>query len=95
MRYRSKNQHLNVEIDAVRWTGEALSEVVDWLPAPDGLLDVTRRDTMLAGDGKLAVSHAGGVMILPATWWILRTDAGLISFCNPTLFEQHYEPVPA
>ena len=67
------------EFEAVQWSGSNWHE-------------------MLAFGGRENVSTDGkalflGPQVVPAEWWVLRNQNGVLSVCDPTVFGQMYEEV--
>lgn len=82
----------SVEVDAVQWDGEKLSASVDWLPEPDGLLDVMKVDTMIAENGQMALSGTAGVVFVQPNSWVVRMPNGDITVCSSAVFDRCYRP---
>ena len=85
----------SVEVDAVQWDGEKLTEKVDWLPEPDGLLDVTTVDTMIADRRQMALSGTVGVVFVQEGGWVVKMPDGNITVCSAPIFSKCYHPLPA
>lgn len=83
----------SVEVDAVQWDGEKLSDSVDWLPEPDGLLDVMKVDTMIAENGQMALSGTAGVVFVQENSWVVKMPDGNITVCSPPVFSKCYHPL--
>lgn len=88
MRYRKRP----VEVQAVRWLGSNLAEVLalvdfDALPADD----VHVKCPPL---GTLAIPTLEGTMTAQLGDWVIRGVKGELYPCKPDIFEVTYEPVP-
>lgn len=80
-------------VDAVQWTGGAVTPAVSWLPEPAGNLDVAAvRDTAIDADGALVIQTRDGILRALPGWWIVRERARL-SICSPDTFARFYRAV--
>lgn len=73
-----------VVIEAVRWTGENLSEVVKFMGAGQYQQDFVSND--------LVIPTLEGEMKASPGDWIIRGVKGELYPCKPDIFEMTYEP---
>lgn len=95
MKFRKKP----VVIEAVRWTGLNIEEVMPFfgdiskLPNPEGW--VTPGIGHTPGMGTLDIPTLEGMMIASAGDWIIKGIKGEFYPCKPDIFEATYEQVEA
>lgn len=97
MRFRKKP----VEIEAVQWTGENLSEVLEfvgrhprfdeWFSSYDSLDDYA--DLVRRAGNTFKIFTLEGTMTASPGDWIIRGVKGEYYPCKPDIFAATYEPV--
>ena len=83
-----------VEIEAVRWTGDNLKEVLSFTGIPSSTEIWTRREyeDMVKEDG-LPVFTLSGKVNASIDDWIIRGVKGEFYPCKPDIFRETYEEV--
>lgn len=89
MKFRKKP----VEIEAMRWGGEAAfaAPIIDWILDNDGTARYHEEND--AHHEHIRVDTLEGVMYAQPGDWIVRGVAGEFHPCKPDMFEQTYETV--
>jgi len=90
-----------VEVDAVKWDGANLGDVLELVPTkPDGTFDLPNDGVhvkagigVTPGLGTLDIPTLEGVMTAQPGDWIIRGVEGEFYPCKPDIFEQTYEAV--
>jgi hypothetical protein len=89
MKFRKKP----VEIQAVQWTGDNTSDVIDWVLHTGSRSARWHEPTDPHGE-HLAIDTLEGTMRAAVGDWIVRGVKGEHYPCKPDIFEATYEPVP-
>ena len=87
MKYKKKP----VIIDAIQWTGDNVSEVLDFV----GHLDIQMSNHDVDGIMKteLYINTLEGVMHASVDDWIIKGIRGEFYPCKPDVFKETYDPV--